>query len=112
MENNNQKMYLGVDGKYYQEHELATAYFLATGCSVYDETRPGDGAKIFNTWVYDLVGLSIKKIVDANNVSYEDFLNANQKILAVRLYRERNNCTLREAKEAIDKVHESMSNNI
>ena len=30
----NEKLYLGVDGKYYQPYELANAYFLATGNSV------------------------------------------------------------------------------
>ena len=108
MENNNTKLYLGTNGRYYKEHELATAFFLATGREIYDEDKPGVGIKMFDIWVYDLMGLSIKKIVDMNYVSYEELLAANQKILAVQIYRERNNCTLREAKEAIDKIDEEM----
>ena len=104
---NNKKLYLGVDGKYYKEHELATAYFLATGDDVW-VNEMGDATKKFDIWVHDLIGLSLKRIVNASEVSYEDFLRANQKILAVQVYRERNNCTLREAKEAIDKMQEEM----
>lgn len=106
---NNKKLYLGTDGKYYQSYELANAYFLATGRDIYDEDKPGDGVKMFDAWVYDLMGLSIKKIVNESDVSYEDFLRANQKLLAVKAYRERNNCTLREAKEAIDKIQETLA---
>lgn len=108
MENNNEKLYLGTNGKYYQRYEMANSYFLATGRDICDKSRPGDGTKMFDLWINNLIGLSIVRIVNINDVSYEDFLRANQKILAVRAYRERNNSTLREAKEAIDKIQEEM----
>jgi hypothetical protein len=111
MENNNEKLYLGTNGHYYKEHELAMAFFLATGREVYDEDKPGDSIKMFDAWVYDLMGLSIKNVVNKNDVSYEDCLKANQKILAVQLYRERNNCTLREAKDAIDELQKELEHN-
>jgi hypothetical protein len=84
------------------------AFFLATGREVYDESKPGDGTMMFDMWVRNLMGLSIKSVVNKNDVSYEDCLKSNQKILAVQIYRERNNCTLREAKDAIDKLQEEM----
>jgi hypothetical protein len=108
MKNNNEKLYLGIDGKYYQRHELENAYFLVTGRKIWSEDKPMDNVKMFDVWVYDLMGISIKAIVNMNDVTYEEFLRANQKILAVRVYRDRNNCTLREAKEAIDKIQEEM----
>jgi hypothetical protein len=104
---NNEKLYLGINGKYYQRYELENAYFLVTGRSLYDGDQPGD-FRMFDIWVHDLKGISLKAIVNVNDVSYEDFLRANQKILAVRIYRDRNNCTLREAKDAIDKMQEEM----
>ena len=103
----NEKLYIGVDGKYYQTYELANAYFLATGNSVW-MTEDGDYSKQFEIWVYNLMGLSIQKVVNESDVSYEDFLRANQKILAVRAYRERNSSTLREAKDAMDKLQEEL----
>ena len=102
---NNKKLYLGVDGKYYQRHELATAFFFVTGRNLYDD--PGHD-KLLDLWIHELIGASIEKIVNEDEVSYEDFLRANQKIMAVRVYRERNNCTLREAKEAIDKMQKEV----
>ena len=108
---NNEKLYLGTNGKYYQEHELHMAYFLATGNDILaDET--GRYTKQFEIWVYDLIGLSIKKVVNIDDVSYEDFLRADQKLLAVREYRNRNHCTLRDAKEAIDKILESIGSEV
>lgn len=104
---NKNKLYLGTNGKYYQEYELATAYFLATGDDVWCD-EDGYTTKKFDIWVHELLGLSIKKVMNMNDVSYEDFLRANQKIMAVRLYRERNNCTLRDAKDAIDKIYAEM----
>ena len=103
----NEKLYLGVDGKYYQEYELATAYFLSTGDDVWCN-EGGYTTKKFDIWVHDLLGLSIKKVVNESDVSCEDFLRANQKILAVRAYRDRNSSTLREAKEAMDKLQEEL----
>lgn len=103
--NKNEKLYLGVDGKYYQRSELETAYFLVTGRNIYGEDKPGDGIKMFDCWVYDLMSVSIKSVVNMNDVPYENFLAANQKLLAVKAFRERNNCTLAEAKEAIDKIY-------
>jgi hypothetical protein len=98
----NNKLYLAVDGKYYKEHEIATAYFLCTGGKIFDEDKPGDGLKQFELWVNDLIGWTIKKVVDMDKIPYEDFLSRNQKLLAVSAYRTRNNCTLREAKDYID----------
>jgi hypothetical protein len=105
--NHNEKLYLGTNGKYYQRHEVECAYFLATGRDLYDINMTYD-AKMFDIWVYDLMGISIKAIVDIDDVQYEDLLSVNQKILTVRIYRERNNCTLRAAKELIDKLVEEM----
>lgn len=107
MKKNNEKLYLGVDGKYYQAYELANAYFLVTGNSIWvDENL--EHTKAFDVWIHDLMGLSLKKVVNMNDVSYEEFLKSNQKVLAVRTYRDRNNCTLREAKDFIDKLQEEM----
>jgi hypothetical protein len=108
MVNTNEKLYLGTNGHYYKEHEIAMAFFLATGREIYDEDKPGDGIKMFDAWVYDLMGLSIKNVVNKNDVSYEDCLKAKQEILAVQLYRERNNSTLREAKDFIDELKEKL----
>lgn len=103
------KLYLGTNGRYYNEFEMHTAYFLATGDNVDAEENSVNHYKRFELWVHDLIGLSLQKIVDASEVSYEDFLASNQKLSAVRAYRERNNCTLREAKERIDDLAASLT---
>ena len=103
----NKKLYLGVNGIYYDEYEIARAYFLVTGDNVWIDEF-GTTTKKFDIWVHDLIGLSIKKIVNFEDVPYEDFMNAGQKIMAVKAYRERNNCSLREAKDAIDKIQEEL----
>lgn len=104
MENTNKKLYLGTDGKYYNEYELMNAYFLCTGRIFGDENQPANNIKMFECWVHDLIGLSIEKIVNADDVTYEDFLRHGQKLLAVKAYRERNQCSLAKAKEYIDSL--------
>ena len=101
----NEKLYLGTNGKYYQEHEMHNAYFIATGNDVYSDSY---NQKRFEIWVYNLIGRSIQKAVDINDVTYHELITANQRLLAVRLYRERNNTTLREAKEAIDAMEKEV----
>ena len=103
----NEKLYLGTNGKYYQRHELATAFFLATGCDISDFEDVNAG-KRFDIWVHGLIGKSIERSVSIDEIAYEDFIKVGQKLLAVRTYRERNNSTLREAKEYIDNVEMNM----
>ena len=104
----NEKLYLGTNGKYYQEHEMHNAYFIATGNDVASDSY---NQKRFAIWVFNLTGRSIQKVIDINEVTYNDLIAANQKILAVRLYRERNKSTLREAKEAIDTMEKEVVDN-
>ena len=103
------KLYLAIDGKYYKEQELATAYFLCTGGKIFDEEKPGDGLKQFEIWVNDLIGWTIKKVVNMDDVPYEEFLKNDQKLLAVTAYRDRNKCTLREAKDFIDQLEKDLA---
>ena len=62
----NEKLYLGVNGRYYQDYELANAYFLATGNDFYADEN---ASKRFDIWVHDLIGLSIEKIVSSHSLS-------------------------------------------
>lgn len=97
-----EKLILCKNGKYYLPHDFRTAYYLSTGKDSFDHEDE------YNKWLKDKLGVSIDKIIDVKDVTYEELLEANQKIMAVRLYRERNNCTLREAKDSIDSMEENM----
>ena len=99
-----EKLILCKNGKYYQPHEFRTAYYLSTGKDPYAI----DNERDYEKWLKDKQNVSIDKVVDVKDVTYEELLDGNQKIMAVRLYRERNDCSLREAKDAIDAIEEGM----
>lgn len=99
-----ERLILCKNGKYYQPHEFRTAYYLSTGKDPYALDNEED----YDKWLKEKQGISIDKVVDVKDVTYEELLEGGQKIMAVRLYRERNNCTLREAKDSIDSIEENM----
>ena len=108
MQSTNEKLYLGVNGKYYLRSELEKAYFLVHGKEYYDQNIAGASDKLLDLWIYDLLGLSIKSIVPIESVSCEDLIRANQDSLACRLYRMRNNCSLSIAYAAIKALRDGI----
>lgn len=82
--------------------DLELAFFVATGKTAQFDKR--------GFWKFreKCFGKSIKKTIPAD---VDDFVRHGWKFEAIKLYRELNDCTLREAKEAIDaKFEEAKSN--
>lgn len=92
------------NGNIVAEYELHKAFEICTG-----ETYHYD-SMAYSEWLYSLLGNSIVKAMRETEVDIMQFLKGNNPIAAVRLYRDQHCCTLREAKEAIDKIRAEMLN--
>ena len=86
------------NGNIVAEYEVHKAFEICTG-----ETYHYD-SKAYAKWLYSMLGKSIVKAMTETEVDIEKFLKGNNVVAAVRLYRDQYNCTLREAKDAIDKM--------
>lgn len=90
------------NGKIVDEYDLKKAYEIVSGKMFIDD------AVGYSKFLYGLCGGSVVKAMNESDVSIEELIHGNAIIQAVRLYREKNGCGLREAKEAVDKIREEM----
>ena len=90
------------NGNIVAEYELHKAFEICTG-----ETYHYDSVA-YSKWLYSLLGNSIIKAMRETEVDMMQFLKGNNIVAAVRLYRNSHNCTLLEAKEAVDKIKAEM----
>ena len=86
------------NGNIVHEYEVHKAFEICTG-----ETYHYD-SKAYSKWLYSMLGNSITKAMRETEVNIAQFLKGNNVVAAVRLYRDQHNCTLREAKDAIDEI--------
>lgn len=90
------------NGQYVDEIDLHRAYEIVTGKTyTYDSQE-------YSKWLHSLLGKSIVSVQKSEDMAIEDFLKRGSTIGAVKVYRERNGCTLREAKDAIDELKKKM----
>lgn len=90
------------NGNIVAEYEVHKAFEICTG-----ETYSYD-SKAYSKWLYSMLGKSIIKAMHETEIDIEQFLKGNNVVAAVRLYRDAHNCTLREAKEAVDAIKANM----
>lgn len=94
------------NGNIVSEYEVNKAFEICTG-----ETFHYD-SNAYAKWLYSMLGKSIIMTMTETTVDIEQFLNGNNTVAAVRLYRDQHNCTLREAKDAIDAIKANMLNEV
>lgn len=92
------------NGNIVPDYDVHKAFEICTG-----ETYHYD-SNAYSKWLYSLMGKSIIKAMNETEMDIEHFIHGNCIIQAIRVYRDRNGCTLREAKDAIDKIRAEMQN--
>ena len=90
------------NGNIVADYELYKAFEICTGMTYHHDSVA------YSKWLYSLLGNSIVKAMTESEIDMMQFIKSNNIIAAVRLYRKVNDCTLREAKDAIDKIKENM----
>lgn len=92
------------NGEIVSEYDVHKAFTIATG-----EDYQYD-SKVYSNWLYNLLGKSIVKAMTERDIDIEMFIGSNNLVAAVRVYRDAHNCTLREAKDAVDVIKANMLN--
>ena len=90
--------YLLTTGRIVTERDLHTAYEICNG------SVPGTHPGHYEKWIHEIYG--IVRSMPKEEVSVEDLIDGKCEIEAIKMYRENHKCTLREAKDAIDKIKE------
>ena len=87
------------DGNWITQYEIETAFYLSTG------THRFSNEKKFLCWLYPLLGKTIicaKREDDSELVT--ELLKSKQKYSAIKVYKTINHCTLKEARDAIERM--------
>lgn len=93
--------YLLVTGRIVTERDLRTAYEICVG------SVPGIHPGHYEEWIHSVHG--IIRSIPKDEISVEQLLKGNCKVEAIKTYRDMHKCTLREAKEAVDKIETELS---
>ena len=80
--------------------EVHTAYEI-----VYGE-KPDENTPHYNDWINSVYG--IEEFIPKSEITIEQLIEGGAFVQACKLYRDQHNCTLREAKEAMDKIRTEM----
>lgn len=91
--------YKKADGTWITQYEIETAFYLNTGIP-----RVSNEKK-FLRWLYPLLGKIIicaKRSDDPELVT--ELLKSKQKYSAITVYKNANHCTLKEARDAIERI--------
>ena len=87
------------DGNWITQYEIETAFYLSSGISRFSNEKK------FLCWLYPLLGKAIicaKREDDPELVT--ELLKSEQKYSAIKVYKTINQCTLKEAKDAVDAI--------
>lgn len=88
--------YLLVSGRIVTERDLRTAYEICKGCA------PGVHPGHYEEWMHSIHG--IIRSIPRDEITIEQLLRGDCKVEAIKLYRDVHGCTLREARDAINKM--------
>ena len=87
------------NGIWVDRYEIEMAFYISTGA------KYTTGGKEFVCWLFPLLGksiLAVKKADDPELIA--ELLKSRQKIRAMNVYKDIHNCTLKEAREAIERM--------
>ena len=87
------------DGNWITQYEIETAFYLSSGISRFSNEKK------FLCWLYPLLGKTIicaKREDDPELVT--ELLKSEQKYSAIKVYKNASHCTLKEARDAIERM--------
>ena len=91
--------YKKADGNWITQYEIEAAFYLSTGIHRFSNEKK------FLRWLYPLLGKIIicaKRSDDPELVT--ELLKSKQKYSAITVYKAINRCTLKEARDAIERI--------
>ena len=87
------------NGNWVDRYEIEMAFYISTGAKYTTDSKE------FVRWLFSLLGesvLAVKKADDPKLI--EELLKSRQKIRAMKVYKDIHNCTLAEARDAIERM--------
>ena len=87
-------------GRIVTEREMHTAYEILYG------EKPDENIPRYNDWINSVYG--IEELISKSEITIEQLIKGDAFVEAVKLYKDQHDCTLREAREIVDKIRKEM----
>ena len=87
------------NGNWVDRYDIETAFYINT------RAQYADDSKKFVRWLFPVLGesiIAVKKADDPELIT--ELLKSRQKVSAMKVYRDIHDCTLTEAREAIERM--------
>ena len=87
------------NGNWVDRYDIETAFYISTGAKYTTDSKE------FVRWLFSLLSesiLAVKKGDDPELIA--ELLKSGQKVRAIKVYKDLHDCTLAEAKEAIERM--------
>lgn len=88
--------YVLLTGRIVTEYDMRKAYEICNGSA--PDVHPGH----YEKWMRSIIG--VMRSIPKDEATVEQLARGNCKVEAIRKYKAIHGCTLREAKEAVDKM--------
>ena len=87
------------NGNWVDRYDIERAFYISTGAKYTTDSKE------FVRWLFSLLGesvLAVKRADDPKLVA--ELLKSGQKVMAMKVYKDIHNCTLKEARDTIERM--------
>lgn len=87
------------NGNWVDRYDIERAFYISTGAKYTTDSKK------FVRWLFSLLGesvLAVKRADDPKLVA--ELLKSGQKVMAMKVYKDIHNCTLKEARDTIERM--------
>lgn len=85
------------NGNWVDRYDIERAFYISTGAKYTTDSKE------FVRWLFPLLGESVLAVKRADDPKlFAELLKSGQKVMAMKVYKDIHNCTLKEARDTIE----------
>lgn len=87
------------NGNWVDRYDIERAFYISTGAKYTTDSKE------FVRWLFPLLGESVLAVKRADDPKlFAELLKSGQKIMAMKVYKDIHNCTLKESRDTIERM--------
>ena len=87
------------NGNWVDRYDIERAFYISTGAKYTTDSKE------FVRWLFSLLGESVLAVKRADDPKFvAELLKSGQKVMAMKVYKDIHNCTLKEARDTIERM--------
>lgn len=87
------------NGNWVDRYDIERAFYISTGAKYTTDSKE------FVRWLFPLLGESVLAVKRADDPKlFAELLKSGQKVMAMKVYKDIHNCTLKESRDTIERM--------